>query len=422
MTGWDREYLANKEEYLKLFDKTMQKEQEQNVEFLEDSLKKITGRKYAVACSNGTDALHFALISLGIKRFDEVLTTQFSWISTASCISMTGATPVFCEPNILNYHMDLDSIKKMYSRKVKAIVYPHLFGNMSDTKEIIEFCKEKNIAFIEDAAQSLGSSLNNVRAGSIGDISCLSFNANKVIAGIAGGGAVLTDDKEKADLFRKLRRHGNNEVLGYNSKMLLMNAEFINFRLKRMVQWQHKRQAIAKQYDEALKDYVIIQPSTNGLNHNYHKYVIRLQNKKVRDVVKDKLGAKVHYDKPLSENVMYKNIEHRQDKTFISKIICDTILTLPIHPYMTQEEIDEVINTILILHDQEESRFVKNMKKVLGDDLFDNSLVNETTEPIYDYIVEKTYQTPGYIEEVEFKNKRKLKIAFNKFYVSLTKH
>ena len=320
MTGWDREYLANKEEYLKLFDKTMQKEQEQNVEFLEDSLKKITGRKYAIACSNGTDALHFALISLGIKRFDEVLTTQFSWISTASCISMTGATPVFCEPNILNYHMDLDSIKKMYSRKVKAIVYPHLFGNMSDTKEIIEFCKEKNIAFIEDAAQSLGSSLNNVRAGSIGDISCLSFNANKVIAGIAGGGAVLTDDKEKADLFRKLRRHGNNEVLGYNSKMLLMNAEFINFRLKRMVQWQHKRQAIAKQYDNALKEYVTIQPSIKGLNHNYHKYVIRLQNKEIRNMVKEKLGAKVHYDKPLSENPMYEKIGHRKDKTFISKI------------------------------------------------------------------------------------------------------
>ena len=211
MTGWDREYLANKEEYLKLFDKTMQKEQEQNVEFLEDSLKKITGRKYAIACSNGTDALHFALISLGIKRFDEVLTTQFSWISTASCISMTGATPVFCEINILNYHMSLESIKKMYSRKVKAIVYPHLFGNMSDTKEIIEFCKEKNIAFIEDAAQSLGSSLNGVKAGSIGDISCLSFNANKVVAGIAGGGAILTDDKDKAELFKKLRRHGNNE-------------------------------------------------------------------------------------------------------------------------------------------------------------------------------------------------------------------
>jgi len=349
------------------------------------------------------------------------LTTQFSWISTASCISMVGATPVFCEINILNYHMDLDSIKRMYSSKVKAIVYPHLFGNMSDTKEILDFCKEKNIAFIEDAAQSLGASLNDVRAGSIGDVSCLSFNANKVIAGIAGGGAILTDDKDKAELFKKLRRHGNNEVLGRNSKMLMLNAVFINYRLKKIEEWQTKRQAIAKQYDEQLQDYVTIQPTTNGLNHNYHKYVIRLQNKKVRDMVKDKLGAKVHYDKPLSESPMYQNIKHRQDKMFISKIVCDTILTLPIHPYMKQEEIDEVINTILILHDQEESRFVKNMKRVIGDDLFDKSLINETTEPIYDYIIEKSYQLPEYVEDVNM-NKRKLKIAFNKFYENLTRN
>ena len=421
MTGWDREYLANKEEYLKIFDGAMQQEQEQNVEFLEKSLTKITGRKYAVACNSGTDALHFALISLGIDSRYDVLTTQFSWIATASCISMVGARPVFCEPNILTYHMDLDSIKRMWTPRVKAIVYPHLFGSMSDTKEILDFCKEKEIAFIEDAAQSLGASLNGVQAGSIGDVSCLSFNANKVVAGIAGGGAILTDDKDKAELFRKLRRHGNNEVLGRNSKMLMLNACFINFRLKKMNEWISKRQEIAKQYDEQLKDYVTIQPTTNGLNHNYHKYVIRLQNKKVRDMVKDKLGAKVHYDKPLSESPMYQNINHRKDKQFISKIICDTILTLPIHPYMKQEEIDEVINTILILLGHEENKFVKNMKRVLGDDLFDASLVNETTEPIYDYIVEKTYQTPGYIEEVEFKNKRKLKIAFNKFYENITR-
>ena len=421
MTGWDREYLANKEEYLKLFDSAMQKEQEQNVEFLEKSLTKITGRKYAVACSSGTDALHFALISLGIDSRYDVLTTQFSWIATASCISMVGARPVFCEPNILTYHMDLDSIKRMWTPRVKAIVYPHLFGSMSDTKEILDFCKEKEIAFIEDAAQSLGASLNDVKAGSIGDVSCLSFNANKVVAGIAGGGAILTDDKDKAELFRKLRRHGNNEVLGYNSKMLLLNAEFINFRLKKMEEWQSKRQEIAKQYDEELGSYVTIQPTTNGLNHNYHKYVIRLQNKKVRDMVKDKLGAKVHYDKPLSESPMYQNIKHMKDKQYVSKIVCDTILTLPIHPYMKQKEIDEVINTILILLEQENTKFVKNMERVLGEDLFDFSLVNETTEPIYDFIVEKTYQLPGYIEEVEFKNKRKLKIAFNKFYENLTR-
>ena len=420
MNGYKKEYLFNKQEYLKLFDDVMQQDQEQNVEFLEKSLTDITGRKYAVACSNGTDALHFALISLNLKPDDEVLTTNFSWISTASCISMVGATPVFCDINILNYHMSLDSIKRMYSDKTKAIVYPHLFGNMSDTKEIINFCKEKNIAFIEDACQALGASLNGIKAGSIGNVSTLSFNANKVVAGIAGGGAILTDDKDKAELFKKLRRHGNNEVLGYNSKMLLLNAKFIDYRLQRMKEWQSKRQAIAKRYDEQLQEYVTIQ-QTNA-DHNYHKYVIRLQNKEVRDRLKEKLGAKVHYDKPLSENKMYEKIKHKKDSTFISKIVCDSILTLPIHAYMSPQEVDNIINTILIFLDQEENKFLNSMKQLIGDDIFDKSLVNETTEDVYDYIIEKTYQTPGYIENVSFKNKRKLKIAFNKFYENITRN
>jgi len=419
---WDREYLANKEEYLKLFNDIMQKEQDTNVEFLETSLKELTGRKYAIACGNGTDALHFALISLNIKSGDEVLTSNFSWISTASCISMVGATPVFCEIDLSSYHMTLDSIKRMYSPKVKAIVYPHLFGNMSDTKDILDFCKEKNIAFIEDAAQSIGSSLDDTKAGSIGDISTFSFNSNKVVSGISGGGAVLTDDKDKADLIRKLRKHGNNEILGYNSKMLLFNARVIDFRLRKLKEWISKRQDIAKQYDKQLKDYVDIQSTSNGLNHNYHKYVIRFQNKRIRDKIKEKLNAKIHYDKPLSENVMYKNIDYRKEQTYNSKIVCDTILSLPLDPYMKQEEIEKVINIIIISLEQEKNMFENNIKKLIGDDIFDISLINKTTEPIYDYIVEKIYTLPEYVQSVEFKSKEKLKIAFNKFYENLTRN
>ena len=419
---WDREYLANKEQYLKLFDDIMQKEQDTNVEFLETSLKELTGRKYAIACSNGTDALHFALRSLNIKSGDEVLTSNFSWISTASCISMVGATPVFCEIDLSSYHITLKSIKKMYSSKVKAIVYPHLFGNMSDTKDILDFCKEKNIAFIEDAAQSIGSSLDDTKAGSIGDISTFSFNSNKVVSGISGGGAVLTDDKDKADLIRKLRKHGNNEILGYNSKMLLFNARVIDFRLRKLKEWISKRQDIAKQYDKQLKDYVDIQSTSNGLNHNYHKYVIRFQNKRIRDKIKEKLNAKIHYDKPLSENVMYKNIDYRKEQTYNSKIVCDTILSLPLDPYMKQEEIEKVINIIIISLEQEKNMFENNIKKLIGDDIFDISLINKTTEPVYDYIVEKIYTLPEYVQSVEFKSKEKLKIAFNKFYENLTRN
>ena len=142
----------------------------------------------------------FSLKCLDIKPGDEVLTTNFSWISTASCISMVGATPVFCDIDKETYHISLDSIKRMYSDKVKAIVYPHLFGNMSDITEILKFCKEKNISFIEDAAQAIGSSLNGVKAGTLGELSTISFNANKTIGGIAGGGVVLTDNKDYADM------------------------------------------------------------------------------------------------------------------------------------------------------------------------------------------------------------------------------
>ncbi len=250
MTGWDREYLANKDEYLELFDRVMQKEQETNVEFLEKNLAEITNRKYAVTCNSGTDALAYSLMSMGIRPGDEVITSNLSWISTASCISMVGATPVFCDIDLDNYHLSYNSVKRMISNKTKAIVYPHLFGNMSDMEKI----KQLGIPIVEDACQSLGSSYNGVVAGSIGDISTLSFNANKVVAGISCGGAILTDEKDRAEFFKKIRKHGNNEFLGFNSKMLLFNAEVINFRLKRMNEWQAKRQEIAKIYDNALKD------------------------------------------------------------------------------------------------------------------------------------------------------------------------
>ena len=347
MSGWDREYLEHKQEYLDLFDKSMQKDQEQNVEFLEDKLKLYTGRKYVVACQSGTDALHFALRSLDIGKGDEVMTTQFSWISTASCISMVGATPVFCDIDPKTYHLSMHSVRRMYQPEVKAIVYPHLFGYMSDMKELLDFCKEKNIYLIEDSAQSLGASLLGVKAGSIGDISTLSFNANKVIAGIAGGGAVCTNDKEQARLCKRLRKHGENKILGYNSKMLLMNAEFINFRLKRMTEWQKKRQEIAKRYDEQLKDIVTLQPMTTSLNHNYHKYVIRVEDKETRDTLKKRLNATVHYPTPISENKMYEKLINRVDECPNTQLVCDTILTLPIHPYLTDEEVDNTCNIIM---------------------------------------------------------------------------
>ena len=348
--GWDREYQENKQAYLELFDNFMSQLNYENNEQWEKSFAERVGRKYAVSVATATDALHFALLSYGIGPGDEVLVTDFSWISSSSCVSTVGATPVFCDIDLDSYHMSLDSIGRMYSDKVKAIIYPHLFGNMTDTRELQKFCKEKSILFIEDAAQSLGSSLNNVKAGSIGDSSVYSFNSNKVIAGINGGGVFLTDDESTAKLVKKIRRHGKDsdfELLGFNSRMYVLNAEIINLRLKNAEKNQTVRQEIACQYNNSFKDLPVkFQAMTSGLNHNYHKYTLRFENKDTRNCVKDALHASIHYEKPLSANSMYSTVEFRTDECKNSKIVSDTILSLPIHAWLTQEEINYIVKCV----------------------------------------------------------------------------
>ena len=354
--GWDRDYVQNRDEYIQVFDQCMVKEHEGNVESLEKNIKIFSGRKHVVAVSSATDALLFSLMGNNIKLGDEVLVTKFSWISSASVVSMVGAVPVFCDVDPDTYHMSYESIVRMTTPKTKAIIYPHLFGYMSDTTKIEEFCKENDIIFIEDAAQSLGSSLDGRKAGKIGDCSNYSFNSNKVIAGVSGGGVFLTDNDDVAEKVLKLRKHGKGkddfEILGMNSKMFVPNAEIINLRLKKLGLWQSQRRAIALKYDKAFRMLpIFVQKNPRGLIHNYHKYVVRFEDTETRQFVKQSLkrigvNAQVHYDKPLHENSLYQNINYRCDESSNAKQISETILSLPIHPFLQEEEINKVIKSV----------------------------------------------------------------------------
>ena len=348
--GWDREYQENKQDYLDAFDRFMSQMNYENNEDFERSFAERVGRKHCVSVASATDALHFTLLAHNIGPGDEVLVTDFSWISSSACASMVGATPVFCDIDLDSYHISLDSIKRMYSDKVKAIIYPHLFGNMTDTTEIKQFCKDKDILFIEDAAQSLGSSLHGIKAGTIGDCSVYSFNSNKVIAGINGGGVVLTDDEDIARRVKMIRRHGKDKdfsMLGYNSRMYVLNAMIIKQRLKNADRNQERRQQIAKKYNNAFADLdVVTQSMSNGLNHNYHKYVVRFKNKDTRKRVKTALNASIHYETPLSANSMYDSLNSRRDACTASKTASSTVLSLPVHAWLTDEEISNIIQTI----------------------------------------------------------------------------
>lgn len=353
-TGWAKDYEQNKDVYDKIFEESMLQEDIENIDAFEDKMKEVSGRKYAVACNSATDALQFSLQCNGIGEGDEVLVTNFSWVSSASCISLVGATPVFCDIDLDTYHMSMDSIKRMTTSKTKAIVYTHLFGSMSDISELLHYCAFHNILFIEDAAQSLGSSLDGVKAGSIGNCSSYSFNSNKVIAGISGGGVFLTDDVNMARYVEKLRRHGKAEdfsLLGHNSKtsVMLLNANIITYRVSKMKEHQERRQDIADLYDEVFEDLgITVQRTHGGLDHNYHKYIIRVKNRKpiMNALRRNNIQTSIHYDQPISENSMYKHITHRADDYPNTKEVCGTIMSLPIHAWMTDEEVDQVINVV----------------------------------------------------------------------------
>jgi len=361
--GWDRDYRARIDDYTSVIDQMMVKEYEGNAEHLEKQVKEYTGREYCVAVGSATDALQFSLMSHGIGIGDQVLVSDFSWVSTASCISMVGASPVFVDIDLDSYHMSFKHMVQQYAKfkntqnGVKALIYTHLFGNMTDTTDIEAFCKQNDIVFIEDSAQSLGSSLNGRKAGTIGNCSSYSFNANKVIGGISGGGMFMTDDEEQARMVSKLRRHGKDkdfEMLGRNSKMFVPNADIISFRMKSMEEWQTRRQEIAKIYDEVFEDLpVTIQKVPEGLNHNYHKYTVRFEDKETRkfikDMIKSELGfsPSIHYEKAISDNSMFKLHKWRSESVN-APLVADTILSLPIHAWLKDEEVEKIANTIAL--------------------------------------------------------------------------
>jgi len=354
--AWDREWDYNQSHYHTLLDKAMRKEYDGSVEFLEKNIERFTGRYYAVGVANATDGLYFALASNGIGAGDEVIVTNFSWISSATCITRVGATPVFADIDIDTYHLDFQSIKDNYTDNTKALIYTHLYGSMNDTREIEDWCKDKGILFVEDAAQGLGSSLDGRKAGTIGDCSVLSFNSNKVIAGLAGGGMFMTNDKDMAQRVMSMRRHGKQGELfvvpgSMNSKLYVPNAEVINWRLQHLTVWQSKRQEIAKKYDAAFKRKLITQAQKprSTLQHNYHKYVVRFDDQETRDFaiqsikMSKKWSPKVHYDCSLTENPVLNGYNYDTPNSVNAS---RTVMSLPINPFLTDDEINTVIESI----------------------------------------------------------------------------
>jgi dTDP-4-amino-4,6-dideoxygalactose transaminase len=291
-----------------------------------------------------------------VEPGDEVLVTSFSFIASASPIIRAGAIPVFVDIDPATFLMDLADLSQKITPKSKAIIGVHLFGQLLDFARLEAIASENKLVLIEDAAQGFGSESGERKAGGMGDISCFSFDPTKIVSAYGSGGAVLTDSEDTFRFLKKLRYHGKSEhnefeMLGYNSRLSDLNCAHLSFQItEHLAQRIHRLNEIARLYQKNLQNLSYIRLPENIMRgkHVYHKYVIRTGN---RDELKQFLAEKgiatmVHYSKPLYEYPLFSGITDRPPHNPLSKRICGEVLSLPIFPELSDNEIDYICNTI----------------------------------------------------------------------------
>ena len=313
------------------------------VDQLETSVAKYTKRKYAVAVGSGTDALYFALRAKGIGPGCTVLCPAISYSATAESIKRTGAMIQFVDVNENGLIGDIPMMGLP-----NAVVYVNLFGNLADYDRLKNYCDKHRIPLIEDAAQSLGSFFKKIPSGKLGDISSLSFAPSKPLPAFGNGGMVLTDSENERDLIRGLRYHAQGTAKlshGYNSCLSQEHANILNFLMSKYKTLLSKTAKIRKLYDTKLFDLNISSIKTQeGTISNNHKLVIKVQD---RDNLKAFLESKniqtqIHYSLPLPKMKMFYSDQEMPN----ALKFCQDVLSLPIHPFLEQHEVDKVCKCI----------------------------------------------------------------------------
>lgn len=342
----------------------------------EDKIADYVNAKYAVAISNGTAALHAACFAVGIGKGDEVITTPMTFAATSNAVLYCGGTPVFADINPQTYNIDPEDIIRKITNKTKAIIPVHYTGQPCDMDKIIKIADEYNLIVIEDAAHALGAEYKGRKIGSIGDMTTFSFHPVKSIT-TGEGGAITTNNKEFYDRLMLFRSHGitrdiellNNDdatwyyeqhFLGFNYRITDIQAALGSSQLKRLEAFLSKRREYAKIYDEAFRDFdgVIIPKQLDNTLSGWHLYVIQIDIDKIRPdrrVIFDELrirniGVNVHYI-PVYYHPYYQKLGYKKGLCPKAERLYDRIITLPLFPKMTKEDIMYVIKNVKELVD-----------------------------------------------------------------------
>lgn len=318
------------------------------VEEFEENFAKYCGAKYCIAVGNGTDALTIALKCIGIKPKDEVLVPANTFIATAEAVSLAGATPIFVDVNPDSFHIDLSKAEKKVTKKTKAIIPVHLFGQSVDMQRVTEFAKKYNLKIIQDCAQSHGAKFNGKYLVEYGDVCCYSFYPGKNLGALGDAGAIVTNNDELAKLCKMYRNHGRLNKYehlfeGTNSRMDGIQGAILNVKLKYLDEWNSLRRKNAQIYNSLLQN--ISQISTPKelplSDHVYHLYVIKTKERDqlMNFLNENQIATGIHYPIALPFLKAYQNYNFNPKDYQIAYKLQSEILSLPMYPELTESQI-----------------------------------------------------------------------------------
>lgn len=324
------------------------------VQALEREVAAYLGVKHAVAVASGTDALHLALRAAGVQRGDEVITSAFTFIATAEAISYLGARPVFVDIDPRTFNLDPQGVEAAVTERTRAILPVHLYGQAADMGPILAVARRWGLKVIEDCAQSFGADYQGRKTGALGDAGCFSFYPSKNLGAYGDGGMVVTDDEALAERVRVLRDHGSREryhhsVVGYNSRLDELQAAILRVKLQRIDALNARRREAAARYTARFSGSPIVPPAEAGHGrHVYHQYTVRCAR---RDAVRDALtqagiASAIYYPIPLHRQEVYQ-ADYRDLSLPRTEAAAREVLSLPMHPYLTPQQVDRVCATVL---------------------------------------------------------------------------
>jgi len=319
--------------------------------------------KHVIPVANGTDALQIALMTLGLKPGDEVITPTFTFIATAEVVALLGLTPVVVDVDFDTFNISIESLKKAITPKTKAIVPVHLFGQNADMEAILAIAKEHNLFVVEDACQSIGSVYTfsdgrSVQSGCMGDIGCTSFFPSKNLGCFGDGGAIFTNNDELAAKMRAIANHGMvvryyHDMVGVNSRLDSIQAAVLDVKLKFLDTYCANRLAAADYYDTAfaVTDKLITPARSPKSTHVFHQYTLKLNGVDRAALIKylsDKgIPAMIYYPVPLHLQKAYQDSRYNAGDFPIAEKLSECVMSLPMHTELTEDQLEYIAKSVL---------------------------------------------------------------------------